>query len=316
MESAFHSAQHTTSLPLHGLIPATVVPMTTAGEVDLVELRRYLSWIADQGPVALAVTADTGEVAQLSHAEQLQVVEAATQVTGLPCIAGLTASSTARAVDRANDLRQAGAAALLVFPTPAFLGARDQVALDYHRAIGEAGLPLIVFQLQPSLGGVLHRPGPLRRLLELDAVVAIKEASFDRDRFQESAAVVAEVGNVTLLTGNDTFILESLALGAEGALLGFGAVMTHAQVTMVDAWRAGRVEEAQAWSARLQPLADAIFAAPIGDYRSRLKEVLVMLGVLAGAHVRAPLLAIGDEDRSRLRRVVGAATTTDMAVTA
>ncbi len=91
MESAFHGheAQHRhtpegiglSRLNLRGLIPATVVPMTARGDIDWPALRHYLRWIATQGPVALAVTADTGEVAQLSVAEQVEVVAVAKEAT-------------------------------------------------------------------------------------------------------------------------------------------------------------------------------------------------------------------------------------------
>ena len=40
---------------LHGIIPAIVTPMTAAGGLDLPALKRYVSWLVDQGPVALAV---------------------------------------------------------------------------------------------------------------------------------------------------------------------------------------------------------------------------------------------------------------------
>ena len=50
---------------------------------------------------------------------------------------------------------------------------------------------------------------------------------------------------ITLLTGNDNFILESFMLGATGALIGFGAVMTREQVDMIDAWQDGRTEDGE-----------------------------------------------------------------------
>lgn len=42
-------------------------------------------------------------------------------------------------------------------------------------------LPIILFQLQPALGGVIYDSETLARLLTLDNVVALKEASF-RDK--------------------------------------------------------------------------------------------------------------------------------------
>ena len=81
----------------------------------------------------------------------------------------------------------------------------------------------------------------------VDGVVAIKEASFDARRFVDTARLIADLPRpITLLTGNDNFILESFMLGATGALIGFGAVMTREQVDMIEAWQAGRIDEATA----------------------------------------------------------------------
>jgi len=93
-------------------------------------------------------------------------------------------------------------------------------------------------------------------------------------------------------------------LGATGALIGFGAVMTQEQVDMIDAWHGGRIDEAKALGERVQRLADVVFARPVGDYRVRLKECLRILGVLEAAHVRKPLLPITDADRARLADVL------------
>jgi len=111
-------------------------------------------------------------------------------------------------------------------------------------------------------------------------------------------------GDFTLLTGNDNFILESFILGCTGALIGFGAIMTREQADMIQAWRSGKLDKAQQLGAQVQRLADVIFAAPVANYRARLKEGLVMLGVLDNAHVRPPLLPIPETERDRLRKTL------------
>lgn len=293
-------------LNLEGLIPATALPMTEAGEIDERQLRHYIQWVSEQGPVALAINADTGEGPHLTHREKVRIVEiVADELNGrLPIVAGLGGPFTRQAVEQAREFKAAGAAAFLVFPISAYLSTPldPRVPLRYHQAIAEVGLPLILFQLQPALGGVNYDAETLRELAKIDGVVAIKEASFDARRFLDTVRVVEELPRpITLLTGNDNFIFESFVLGARGALIGFGAIMTREQVQMIDAWRAGRTDEAKELGRRVQRLADVIFAPPVGDYRARLKEALCMLGVLETAHVREPLLPISDEQRALIR---------------
>ena len=295
------------TLNLNGLISATVLPMTADGQIDEAALRSYIGWVADQGPVALAINVDTGEGPHLTHDEKVRVLQVVREVTDLPIVAGLAGPSTDAAVRQARDFKAAGANALLVFPIPAYLSEPldVRVPVAYHEAIGEVGLPMILFQLQPALAGLNFEPDTLRAMAAVDGVVAIKEASFDARRFVDTARLIAELPRpITLLTGNDNFILESFMLGATGALIGFGAVMTREQVDMIDAWNDGHIEDARALGVRVQRLADVVFARPVGDYRVRLKECLRILGVLEAAHVRRPLQPLHDEERAFLASVL------------
>jgi 4-hydroxy-tetrahydrodipicolinate synthase len=255
---------------LDGLIPATVLPMKADGAIDEAGLRRYVRWIATQGPAALAVNADTGEGPSLDTLERLRVIEIVREETDLPLVTGLFDAG------EAADALRAGAEAALVFPVA------DDI-VDYHRAIAEHGIGVIAFQLQPELGGVEYSRQTIERVTALDGVIAIKEASFDRARCAETVKISAK----PVLTGNDNFILESFELGCTGALVGFGAIHTAEQVEMIANWHRGAIADARAASDRLQPLADAVFAPPVSDYRRRLKELLVREGVLDAAHMRA-----------------------------
>jgi 4-hydroxy-tetrahydrodipicolinate synthase len=292
---------------LRGIIPAIVTPMTDAGELDLPALRRYVQWLAEQEPVALAVNVDTGEGPHLTADEKRQTLEIVAEAVAGKCkvVAGVAGPSTAQGTANARAARAAGADALLIFPISAFLGQplNPEVPYRYHAAIAEAvDLPLILFQLQPALGGVLYTPETLHKLIAIPTVAAIKEASFDAMRYlQVKAALETASRKITFLTGNDNFICESFILGAEGALLGFSTLGTREQVMMLEAVRRGNIDEARELGARLQPLADVIFAPPVTDYRSRTKEALKMLGILDNTTVRLPLLPVSEAECETIR---------------
>lgn len=298
---------------LRGIIPAIVTPMTNAGDVDLPALRRYTQWLTEQGPVALAVNVDTGEGPHLTADEKRQTLETVAEAAAGKCkvIGGVAGPSTAQGVTNARAAQAAGADALLIFPIPAFLGQplNPEVPYRYHAAIAEAAdLPLILFQLQPALGGVLFTTEILHKLITISSVAAIKEASFDAMRFlQVKAALESASRKITFLTGNDNFICESFILGAEGALLGFSTLGTREQVRMLQAVQRGDFNQARELGCRLQPLADVIFAPPVTDYRARTKEGLKMLGILENTTVRPPLLPIAENEREVIRRALQAA---------
>jgi 4-hydroxy-tetrahydrodipicolinate synthase len=295
---------------IRGLIAATVTPMNRDFSIDEESLRRYLRWIAEQGVVGLAINVDTGEGPHLFPEERLRVLEIALEEVGgrVTVVAGLGATFTEQAIRVAKDTASLGVDAFLVFPIAAYQGdpLDPEIPAAYHRAIADAvGLPLIAFQLQPALGGVNFSPEAIGAVMEVEGVVAIKEASFDARRFLETTRLVHELPTPKIvLNGNDNFLLEAYLLGAEGALLGFGTLAAREQVDMLDAVRAGEHGRAAEIARRVQALCDAIFTPPVRDYRARTKHALARLEVIDAAHVRPPLLPLNEEEVARVDRAM------------
>ncbi len=56
----------------------------------------------------------------------------------------------------------------------------------------------------------------------------------------------------------------------------------------------------------VQPLADALFASTVRNYRARLKEALRQLSVIPNAHMRPPLLDLDASENEAVRRAMAA----------
>ncbi len=302
-----------TNFDLRGIIPAVVTPMTKDGALDLPALTKYVEWLVPQGPIALAVNVDTGEGPHLSFEEKQQTIATVAAAARGRCkvVAGIGGPSTAQGIANARAAKEAGADAMLIFPIGAFLGEplRLDVVYGYHAALAAAvDLPIILFQLQPKLGGVLYSTEVLHKLITIPSVIGIKEASFDAMRFLSVKADLESASRpITLLHGNDNFICEAFILGAQGALLGFSTLGTAEQVAMLAAVQRHDYPAAMALGARLQPLADVIFAPPVTDYRARTKVALRMLGVIEEIVVRPPLLQVAEAEHAVIRAALIAA---------
>lgn len=297
---------------LKGMVPAAILPMDSAYQPDFNQYEYYLNWLIDNGACALAVNMDTGEGPQLTLDERLQVVRVAAKVaTGrVAVMAGVMAASTEGAISLAKAYKEAGADGLVVFPNAAFRNEPLDVAIPYgyHKAIAEAtDMPMTLFQLAPVFGGVLYKRETLLKLLEIPQVTSIKEASFDAQCYTYTVETVRMSGRqITILTGNDRFITESILLGAEGALLGFGAVGCPIVAEMLRLANKGEFGEVAAMRNTLQRFADVIYADPVLDYRARCKAALAILGIIdpENTFVRLPLLPTLDEDYQTLRQAL------------
>jgi len=299
-------------LNLRGIIPACVVTFDANGKFDEAQYRRYLQWLLPQGPVALAINADTGEGPHLWPDEREQVLRVAVDEAGdVPVIAGLSAMFTEQAVVEGKRARDAGARGLLMFPIPAYQGLPLDPAIPvaYHEAVAQGvGLPMVAFQLQPALGGVIFSEEILRRVAAIDNVVAIKEASFDARLYLLMRRMIEQLERpIDLLTGDDNFIYESFVMGAEGALIGFGTLATAEQVEMVALTKQDRWAEARAIWERILPLEEVVYGSPVRDYRARTKVALKELGVIESTSMRPPLTAVPDEQARPIRAALEAA---------
>ena len=297
------------TLMLQGIVSAPVLPMLADYSIDWTALRSYIRWIADQKPTAIAINMDASEGPSLTRDEQLDVVRACRDVIAdrCPLVSGLIAGSTGEAASRGNELKRAGAQALAVFPPfPTFLGnpVPTEMIYRYHKAIADGvGLPLIAFQF-PKAWGPDFPPDALARLATIPEIVGLKEASFDTTKTIETIAVAKTLPRkLGIMTGSDTFILEAMIMGCDGALIGFAGTATAELIEMYRAVVARDFVTAFAIWDRLGPLARFCWRAPIRDYRPRMKEVLKMQGLIPHADVRPPQLGVDDGERAELRRL-------------
>jgi dihydrodipicolinate synthase/N-acetylneuraminate lyase len=151
--------------------------------------------------------------------------------------------ATAQAVREAELARSIGYDAVLL--SLAALGqASDDELIEHSRRVAEVA-PIFGFYLQPAVGGRVLPYSFWRRFAEIDNVVAIKMAPFNRYQTLDVVRAVADSGraDIALYTGNDDNIVMDLMNvyrigGIEwripGGLLGHWAVWTKRAVELLE----------------------------------------------------------------------------------
>jgi 4-hydroxy-tetrahydrodipicolinate synthase len=294
---------------LQGIVSAPALPMMPDYAIDWESLRSYLKCVAAQKPTAIAMNMDASEGPSLTRQEMLEVVRVSREAIdeACPLLSGLIAGSTADAVAFGKELKAAGAEGLAVFPPfPTFLGnpVPAKMIFEFHRAIGVGvELPLVAFQF-PTAWGPDFPPETLRELVKIPQVIGLKEASFDTTKTLQTIDTAKTLPRkIGIMTGSDTFILEAMIFGCDGALIGFAGTATDELIRMHRAVVTRDFDTAFGIWERLGPLARYCWRAPIRDYRPRMKEVLVMQGLIRHAAVRPPQLPVDEVERAELRRL-------------
>jgi len=313
---------------LRGLvIPAHPLALTADRRLDerrQVALTRYYC-DAGAGGVAVAVHTTQFEIRKPEIGLLRPVLELAFQAMRGWCrgrqpppiaIAGVV-GPTDQAVREAELAATIGYDAALL-SLAALRGVDNAALLEHCRRIAEI-IPVVGFYLQPAVGGRILDRRFWRGFLDIDRVVAVKVAPFDRYRTIEVAGALAESGrhDVALYTGNDDAIVADLLtpfpatadqpLHFLGGLLGQWAVGTRRAVGLLHRCHAvvrrqldPRDEGAEtlrllALGAELTDLNAALFDPDHGfaGCIAGIHEVLRRQGLLAGRWTLNP-----DEDLS------------------
>lgn len=153
-------------------------------------------------------------------------------------IAGLC-GKTRQAVAEAETIRRLGYDAGLL-SLGALREAGEDELIAHCGAVAEV-IPIVGFYLQPAVGGRVLPYSFWRRFVEIEAVVAIKVAAFNRYQTLDVVRAVVEAGrdDLALYTGNDDHIVGDLTTSFwgrrfVGGLLGHWSVWTRRAVELLE----------------------------------------------------------------------------------
>jgi hypothetical protein len=231
--------KHWTELPADVLaqlkrgtvIPAHPLALDAQRQLDVRHQRALTRYYLDAGAGGLAVGVHSTQFAIRERGLYEPVLELAARTarewSAQPTvlIAGLC-GPTAQALREADIANGVGYHAGML-SLAAMKGASVDELVAHCRAVA-AQIPLVGFYLQTAVGGIVLPMDFWRRFAEIDNVVAIKMAPFDRYRTLDLVRGVVAAGaeeRITLYTGNDDHIVLDL-------LLPFAVKRGEAEVTV------------------------------------------------------------------------------------
>jgi 4-hydroxy-tetrahydrodipicolinate synthase len=298
-----------------GVIPATLLALNEDFSIDEAETRRHLAHVAQtRGIAAITVNGHASEAHACNFEEQRRILafSAAAVGDGVPLVNGVYADGSIEAARIARMAEEEGASALLVFPPNSMAAGgqlRPEMALAHFKMIADAtDLPIILFQYPASTGLGYPFETLMRVVEEVPSIRAVKDWCADPMLHERHIRTLQSLPRpVTVLTTHSAWLMSSLAMGANGLLSGAGSVVADLQVALFEAVKVKDLAAAQAVNDRLYPLQQAFYAPPFLDMHNRMKECLVLLGRLARAVVRPPLVKLPEAEIGRLKAALEAA---------
>lgn len=296
------------------VIPACPLALNDRRQWDESQQRMLLEYYVHSGAGGVAVGVHTTQFAIREPGHGLfepvlrlasETLSRADLLRDAPLLrVGGICGATRQAVGEATCLKNLGYHAGLL-SLGAMRDANEDALIQHCREIGKV-IPLFGFYLQPAVGGRILKHAFWRRFAEIESVVAIKVAAFNRYHTLDVVRAIAESGreDIALYTGNDDNIIADLITTFSfqvngstverrfvGGLLGQWAVWTRRAVEILERCRRSQTDvsllpELLRLNAALTDANAAIFDAANGfaGCIPGIHEVLRRQGLISNIH--------------------------------
>ncbi|MDO5528937.1 MAG: dihydrodipicolinate synthase family protein [Paracoccus sp. (in: a-proteobacteria)] len=294
----------------HGIVPPLVTPLNADGSVNHAELAAHVEHMVTGGVHGVFAMGSTGEVAYLTDAERIAIIETvAKQVAGrVPVIAGAIELSPARVAEAGRNLIAAGADAIVA--TAPIYAINDQAEIaDHFRRIRErVDAPLFAYDVPVRV----HRKLSPRLLVDLGregVIVGMKDSSGDDVGFRRLIAMNRDAGSpLALFTGHEVVVDAMALVGADGVVPGLANVDLPAYVRLWKAAKEGDYAAAIREQEYLNRLFEIVFvaegrsgdAAGVGAFKAAMKAG----GLISNATMAYPVRALDGEVLARIHEIL------------
>jgi 4-hydroxy-tetrahydrodipicolinate synthase len=228
-----------------------VTPFDPDGDVDFEGAAKLARWLVGRGNDGLVLTGSTGEASVLSDEEQVELWRTVRAAVDVPLIAGSGTNDTRHAAELTAQAEGAGMNGVLVV-TP-YYNRPSQAGIEAHfRHVAAATeLPVLLYDIPIRSGRRISQEVIWRLAADVPNIVGVKDALGDPS---ESARLLARAPEgFELYSGDDSFTLPLLAIGAVGVISVAGHWAGREMGEMIAAFTKGDIEQAREINARLVP---------------------------------------------------------------
>ena len=239
------------NINLTGCGTALITPFKN-GEVDYDAFAALVDRQIEAGIDYLVPLGTTGETPCLEDDERIKVLQIAKEHSqGRPVVVGGGTNSLQHTIRSMQMLEPYGVDAFLIV-VPYYNKPTQEGQYQYFKAVAEATEKPIVLYNVPGRTGVNMSAETTLRLAEIDNIVAIKEASGDREQIEKILAGAPE--GFQVLSGNDDDTLWMMQQGGAGIISVASNVAPEHLAEFTTAIRNGDMAKAEALNTELTPL--------------------------------------------------------------
>ncbi|MCJ7717533.1 MAG: 4-hydroxy-tetrahydrodipicolinate synthase [Anaerolineales bacterium] len=279
---------------LDGVITAMITPFTPDNRIDKAGLQSNIDFLIKRGISGVVPSGTTGESSTLTFQEHKDLINISVECSTVPVVAGTGSNSTSEALELTKYAADAGADAALLI-TPYYNKPNDAGLLKHFATIADqADIPQILYNV-PSRTCINMKNEVTAKLAKYPNIIGIKEASGDLSQIKDIIQRTQDQDFV-VFSGDDALTVPIMELGGVGVISVAANIVPDKVTAMVNAFKAGNMDEVRRLENLLDPLIKALF---IETNPIPVKKAAELIG-LASGELRLPLAPLSKENEGKL----------------
>lgn len=279
-----------------GSCVALVTPFNNTG-VDFKKLEELIEWQIKEGTDAILICGTTGEASTMPDEEHKEVIRFAVEKINkrVHVMAGAGSNDTSHAIKLSQYCEAVGVDSILSV-TPYYNKTTQEGLYQHFKAIAQSiTIPVVLYNV-PSRTNLNINPATIKRLAEIDNIVAVKECNL----LQASEILYLCGDKLDLYSGEDGNVVPLLALGGKGVISVIANIIPKDTHNMVKFFINGDIKTSRELQIKSVPVEKALFCetSPIP-----VKAAMNLMGLDVGT-CRLPLVEISDAGMAQLKKAL------------
>ncbi|QPC80525.1 dihydrodipicolinate synthase family protein [Phototrophicus methaneseepsis] len=295
---------------LHGVIPPLLTPLHADGSIDVESIHRLVAHLTEAGVHGLFPLGSTGEAAQLTNTQRRQVLEAVIEANQgkLPILAGIIASSTASAIEYAEEAHQLGVDAVVATAPYYYTYSQPEIIAHFRQLHAAVDIPIVAYNI-PSMVKMNLDQKTINTLAQEGTIIALKDTSGDVSATRGIMLACEGIEGFHIFSGLEWVSDIALEIGADGLVPGIGNIAPADYVAIYDAIQNGDLETARHHQRRMIELFNICYhghsqasysAGALGGFKTAMQ----LLGIFETRQMAAPMTTIPDENVAPIREIL------------
>ena len=296
------------SMPLRGIVPPLVTPLTDNDTLDVEGLERLIEHVIAGGVNAIFLLGTTGEFASLSYKIREELIKLSCQfVNGrVPVLVGISDSAFTESLNLANKAAQYGADAVVITPPYYFESGQPELLEYLKRIMQHMPLPLFIYNM-PVHTKVMFAPETVKAAADIPGIIGMKDSSANLAYFNKVRYLLKDRPDFTFMVGPEETTAEFVLLGGHGGVNGGANMFPKLYVDLYNAAVARDFDKIEPLHQKVMQISTTIYnVGRFGSsYLKGLKCALSVMGI-CNDFMAEPFHRFNDPERKKIEEALEA----------